>query len=162
MKRIAFLKTLVTIAFVLCMIAVFFGLPFILMVAVAPNRVPEPLVQKESPAFYYAVFYVGHLAFTYALFQLKKTLEFFYKKIYFDDRVIQSLALAGKGFIGSAVLLTVLEFVYHLIAEARFEVGIEFSYNSIFFALVLGLFFLVLSDVFTNAKNLKEENDLTV
>lgn len=162
MKRLAFLKTLVTIAFILCMIGVFFGLPFILIVAIAPNHVPKPFTERESAAFFYSVFYIGHVAFTYALFQFKKTLELFYKNIYFDDRVISSLNLTGKSFLGAAALLAGLEFLYHVIVDGTFEIGIDFSFDSVFFALVLGLFFLVLSDVFANAKQLKDENDLTV
>lgn len=162
MKYLAFLKTLVTIGFVLSMVMVFFGLPFILIIAIAPQHVPEPLTTRASPAFFYSVFYIGHVAFTYALFQFKTTLELFYKKIYFDNRTIRSLSLTGKSFIGAAVLLALLEFLYHIIVEARFEIGVDLSFESVFFALIVGLFFIVLSEVFANAKQLKEENDLTV
>lgn len=162
MKRLALLKTLVTIAFILCMIIVFFGLPFILIVATAPQHVPEPFTKRESAALFYSVFYIAHLAFTYALFQFKKTLELFYKKIYFDTRVIDGLNATGKSFIAAAVLLVVLDFIYSLIVEGKFEMGVEISLESPLFIFGLGLFFLVLAEVFTNARQLKEENDLTV
>jgi hypothetical protein len=42
------------------------------------------------------------------------------------------------------------------------SLDMELSVNSFWFTLALGLFFILLSKVFEQAKNIKEENELTV
>ncbi|MFP9097636.1 DUF2975 domain-containing protein [Flavobacterium sp. RHBU_24] len=169
MKRLAFLKTIVTISFILCMVAVIFGLPFILLVVFFPDTVPFKFngqldgAGRAQVIFLVSMFYLGHCVFTYGIYKLKATLELFYKKVFFDDRVIAALNLSGKAFIIAAVVWVVPPFFYKVIANGDFEMGIDFSgFGSTFFSLSIGLFFIVLSEVFANAKQLKEENDLTV
>jgi hypothetical protein len=169
MKRIAFLKTLVHITFILCMIAVFFGLPFILILAFFPTKVPFNFnghlidAGRFEIIFLYLMLYAGHCAFTYGVFLFRKTLELFSKRRFFDPAVITNLDQMGKAFIVCAMLWTVPPFFYHLLAHGEFDMEIGFSgFESPFFIFSLGLFFIVLSEVFFNAKQLKEENDLTV
>jgi len=169
MKRLAFLKTIVTISFILCMIGVFFGLPFILLVALFPDTVPFKFNGQLAGAagmqaiFLLSIIYAGHCAFSYGIYQLKATLELFYKKIFFDNRIITALNLSGRAFIIAALVWVVPTFFYNVIANGDFEMDLNFSgFGSTFFSLSIGLFFIVLSEVFANAKQLKEENDLTV
>jgi succinate-acetate transporter protein len=58
----------------------------------------------------------------------------------------------------------IVNFITPIIIEGEGTVGIkiDFSFGSFWFILAIGLFFIFLSKVFENAKNLKEENELTV
>jgi hypothetical protein len=169
MKRIALLRTLIHILFILCMIAVFFGLPFILILAFFPTKVPFNFnghlldAGHSEIVFLFIVLYAGHCVFTYGLYLLKQTLELFSKRKFFDPAVISNLDRLGKTFIASGLLWVVPPFFYRVLAHGEFDMGIEISgFGSPVFVFSLGLFFMVLSEVFSNAKQLKEENELTI
>lgn len=170
MKRISILKTLVTIAFILSGIVVAFGVPFTLMLAVAGNIVPEGIKGNISAnhlsgkgAILYLLLVLGCTALiALALRTFKETLTLFEKRVFFDSRVITQLAKTGKAFLAAAVVNMASEVVAMLFAPTGPHVQISFTYGPTLLLASLGLLFLVLSDVFTMAKNIKEENNLTV
>lgn len=153
--------------FVLCMIGIFFGVPCILMIIFLPGSVPfkingEPAgaAGAETIVLLFAVA-AGFGFFTYALYLFKKVLALFEKKKIFHDDVIKNLNQIGKAIIIGYFIVTVA-YIFHQLLTAK---PLELSTNGItetLLALGLGLFFMVLSEVFLIAKGLKEENDLTV
>ena len=169
MNRIVFLKSLVSLLFLLCMIAVIFGLPLILILAIFPTKVPFNFNGHLLDADHWSIvillliLYMGHCAFTYGIYLFKQTLVQFSKRKFFDDKVLRALDQAGKAFIVAGMLWVVPPFFYRLLAEQTFDIGIDVSgFGSSLFSFSIGLFFMVLSDVFFMAKQMKEENDLTV
>lgn len=153
--------------FVLTMIAAVFGLPLILMLAVIPDQVPFTLEGDlkgktgwESTIILLVV-YVGALFFVYALYLFRKTLDLFRKRIIFDDRVIKNFDQIGKAIlIGYFIILGMYVFLWltHTVHEVTFNIDM----NNTLLTIGLGLFFMVLSEVFQKAKSIKEENELTV
>ena len=51
---------------------------------------------------------------------------------------------------------------YSFFADKRFTQDMKVNYGLIFFGLIIGLFFIVLSEIFKKAQYLKEENELTI
>ncbi len=169
MKRLAFLRILINILFLICMLIVFFGLPLILILTFSPKSVPfnfngHALEASSFELFFLMlVLYLGHCAFTYAIYLFGKTLALFSKKIIFDDKVVVMLDQAGKSFVVAGMLWIIPPFFYRLLAKTAADGHLDFSgFDSTLFVVCLGLFFMVLSEVFLMAKNMKEENDLTV
>lgn len=166
MRRLSTLKTIVDILFVLAMIGVIFGLPLILMLIIVPDQVPITFSKGRSASgidfigFLFFV-YVGYLFFVYALYLFRKTLDLFRKRIFFDDRVIKNFDQTGKAIIiGFFIILITAALV--IFTGNRLELKLNFGLNNSLFVAGLGLFFMVLSDVFAMAKRHKEDNDLTV
>jgi len=167
MRNLSILKTLASILFVLCMIGIFFGIPCILMIIFLPASIPfkingEPAgaAGVETIILLFAVA-AGFSFFTYALYLFKKVLELFEKKKIFHDDVIKNLNQTGKAIIIGYFIIAVA-YTFHQLFVGK---SIEISTNDItetLLTLGLGLFFMVLSEVFLIAKGLKEENDLTV
>jgi len=169
MKRLPILQVLVKILFVLCIIVVFFGLPFIISLAFFPGRIPfkinnEPVTNITTEVLLLMLItYVGHCFFTYAIYLFKQTLFLFSKKVIFDHRIIKFLDQTGKALLIAAVLWIIPPFVLKTIYEGNMSLGLSFEgFDSGLYTISLGLFFMVLSEVFLIAKNIKEENDLTV
>jgi Protein of unknown function (DUF2975) len=170
MKRISVLKTIVTIAFIISVIIVAFGVPFTLMLAVGGDMVPQGVKGNISAnhlsgtgAILYlllALASTGIIAL--ALRTFKQSLTLFEKRIFFDNRVITQLLKTGKAFVAAALLTIASEVVAMLFAPSGPHIQVSFTYGPTLLLASLGLLFMVLSDVFTMAKNLKEENDLTV
>ena len=166
MKRLSTLKTITDILFVLAVIPAIFGLPFILMAAIMPERIPFKLNGDEFATINGAeliisllVIYLSYALAVYALYLFKKVLESFKKKRFFDDVVILSFNQMGKTLLLSCII-GVLPFIYYSLTQKPIKINIGFSDS--LFTLGLGFFFIVLSDVFLMAKKQKEENDLTI
>jgi hypothetical protein len=66
----------------------------------------------------------------------------------------------GNLLVATGIAATVLFFVIKLIFESRFE--IHLGLTPYVFIVCLGLFFMVLSEIFKIAKTAKQENDLTI
>jgi hypothetical protein len=168
MKRLVLLKTLVSIFFMVCMVCLTLGLPFIITLAVFPEKVPFKLgglavadVHAEEILLLLAE-YTSCAFYVYALYLFKQTLVLFEKKKIFSFEVVKLLDQTGRAIIVGCIIGYVSGFMYGTLVQGTFEVGITVGFGSTLFILGLGLFFIVLGDVFGTAKQLKEENDLTI
>ena len=93
----------------------------------------------------------------YILFNFKILLENFLEKLIFEIETCILLNRIGKLIIYSSFIDILSELILKL---SKSEIG--FSFSSFLYRLSMGLFFLVLAEVFKMGKQLKEENDLTV
>ena len=168
MKRLGLLKTLTTLLLIASGIALFFGLPFILMVAVMPGSIPFKINGLSADAanietiLLMLALVIGLGFFTYALYLFKKVLELFEKKKIFHDDVIKNLDQIGKAIIIGYFIMAVPYALYIMIVQDVVDFSVHIGFNESILTVGLGLFFMVLSEVFLMAKNIKEENDLTV
>ncbi|WP_294733900.1 DUF2975 domain-containing protein [uncultured Flavobacterium sp.] len=170
MRKLLLLKSVVDILFVLAMIGVIFMLPLILMVAAIPEQVPFKFTSEiEMVAgrtqweliISLVMVYVGYVFLVYGLFLFKKTLVLFQKRIIFDNRVIKNFDQMGKAIL-IGYFITLVPMIFFSLTENPVEVKLSFGLNESFLIVGLGLFFIVLSEVFQMGKNLKEESELTV
>ncbi len=104
-----------------------------------------------------------NIGFIFTLYVFKKIVSSLFKSPLFTEFQISSLKLLGQ----LIVLLVIIKFVFNIFSDMIFGkselVGIRvFSFDSKIMAICMGLFLIYLSYVFRRAKELKEENDLTV
>lgn len=97
--------------------------------------------------------------FLYSLYFFRKLLSDFKKRMIFETEICALLDKIGYLVIISSIIQLFSDFVTKL---SHNEVGIEFGYDPFLYLLALGLFFKVLSEVFTVGKKMKEENELTI
>jgi hypothetical protein len=95
--------------------------------------------------------------FTYALYLFKKVLDLFSKKILFDTRVITNLDQCGKAILIGYIIGLAAEISYRLITSNVINISLDLGLTASIAIISLGLFFIVLAEVFLMAKNLKEE-----
>ena len=99
----------------------------------------------------------GVLLFSFYLF--KKLIKNFTKRLIFTDENIGILNKIGRFLFFCAFFYSVPILIYRLYyKQINFNIGI----SSFVLLLVLGLFFMVLSELFKISKFQKQENDLTV
>ncbi|WP_299382620.1 DUF2975 domain-containing protein [uncultured Lacinutrix sp.] len=96
----------------------------------------------------------------YCFYLFRKTLRYFQQRKPFHDYVIATYHKMGNLLVATGIVATVLFFVIKLIFESRFE--IHLGLTPYVFIVCLGLFFMVLSEIFKIAKTAKQENDLTI
>jgi len=96
----------------------------------------------------------------YCLFLFRKLLRYFINRKVFDEYVIKTFHKIGILLVISGVITLVISFVSRLHFQQEFK--IEIGMNEHLVVLCLGLFFMVLSEIFRIAKTAKQENDLTI
>ena len=166
MRKLNFLKGIIDFVWIMAMITipvilfltgfiVFSNEPFDVPIKI--NGAELEVVDLKSKIVL-ACFMASSLLIIYALYLFKKLLCLFQLKIIFDLQVVQLLNKIGFIFISSALISGVSGFVFNFL-KRHVSLSLELNSNVLLFS--LGLFFLILSEVFTIAKSLKEENDLT-
>ncbi|MCA0131440.1 DUF2975 domain-containing protein [Winogradskyella alexanderae] len=96
----------------------------------------------------------------YCIYLFRKTLRYFQKVKPFHDEVILNFHKIGYLLSAIGLVGAILIFVARLILKNEFKINLGLS--PYILLICLGLFFMVLSEVFKVAKHAKEENDLTV
>lgn len=169
MKKLNILKTLLDLFYFFSLIAIvgviIFGSMIYFGDEVFPIKVKgqEITVTDWAGKALIAFVMLSFFCFIYAIYLLREVIMYFVKREIFHDTVILYLNRIGICLIAAALLQNVPLFFYNMIQ--RNHLGIEFGiggFDSLLLSIGLGLFFMVLSEVFKIAKNLKEENELTV
>ncbi|WP_394758326.1 DUF2975 domain-containing protein [Flavobacterium sp.] len=167
MKKLNLLKTIVDYFWVISLIATPLFLFFVfyllftgetLDIPIKINGLEVKTVDLASKIILiFGVF--SYLLFLYGIYYFKKLLYLFQLRKIFVDEVVDYFNKIGYVFLLSAILAGIPLFIYKILKN---EVNLELGGSPFLYLISLGLFFLVLSEVFKIAKNMKEENDLTV
>ncbi|WP_339839820.1 DUF2975 domain-containing protein [uncultured Flavobacterium sp.] len=99
------------------------------------------------------------LLILYSIFLFRKILRSFQRKKIFTLEVIKNFNIIGILLLFSSLLSGIPAFILKLLKK---EAGFEMGLNPFVMLFCLGLFFMVLSEVFMIAKTQKEENELTI
>jgi len=103
---------------------------------------------------------VAYLISIYCLYLFRKILSHLKNLELFHDYVITKMNTIGNLLTLIAILNAIPLFIYKQDYENK--INLDFGMNPIIVAICLGLFFMILSEIFKIAKNAKEENELTV
>ncbi|NRT11774.1 DUF2975 domain-containing protein [Flavobacterium sp. 14A] len=107
---------------------------------------------------------VSSFIFIYSIYLLRKVVFLFMENKIFDHQVILLLNKIGKSLILSTILKgTPILFIKIIYLIKIGNTPVNLNYIGLNFpVIIIALFFMVLSEVFKIAKNLKDENELTV
>ena len=103
------------------------------------------------------------LLFLFSVYLLRKVVEHFQKRDIFNPEVIKYFNLIGKLIICSSLISNLSQFIFDMVKHDHIELSLSFgSYDSFLISISLGLFFMVISEIFKIAASMKEENELTI
>lgn len=168
MRKLNILKSLIDIFFVFSIIggvALLITVPMLMFSGEAfPVNIKgrEVLVDNAMAKLLILAVMVSSFIFLYAIYLLRQTIGCFIKHEIFSAKVILNLKKIGICLIASSLLASVTLFFYNMLHHQHIGFSIDSGSDSLFLSLVLGLFFMVLSEVFKIANRIKEENDLTL
>lgn len=170
MKKLQFLKTLVDLFWFFSIIAIITMTLFIPYMFFSKEVIDIPidingvkvLINDLSTKFLLSVAIISYFLFAYGIFLFRKVLMLFQKRIIFSDEVIILLDKVGKSFLLSSILTTCAFLVYNFNHTSNVSIEFGGGFSSFLFTASLGLFFMVLSEVFKISKTMKDESDLTV
>lgn len=172
MKKLNFLKSSITLFFVLQVLGVLMSLFLAVIFLIEDEDLDFPIkingvVTKviDLNAKMVLIFVCfGYAAFIYGIYLFKQILDLFAQRIIFDNRIITNLNKIGKSFLTATLLIDIPSFILQIISKKR-DHSFDFAaggFNSFLFTLGLSLFFMILSEVFKIAKNIKEDSELTI
>lgn len=104
--------------------------------------------------------FLSYLVLIYCIYLFRKILGRFQQLNIFDEFVLMSFKKMGNLLVVSAFLTGIPSFLYRILHKG--EISISIGFSPFFMLLCLGLFSIVLSEVFNISKNFKEENELTI
>ncbi|MGX7668810.1 DUF2975 domain-containing protein [Flavobacterium pedocola] len=167
MRKLNLLKTIVDYIWIMSILFYPVAIVVAIMMVIDKESIDIPVKIAGSEFLINSVggkiaFLLGIVNFgllLYALFHFKKLLANFKKLQIFETESYLLLKKTGQLVICSSLL--------HLAAEtigrvSENTVAIEFGFGPFLYLLSIGLFFVVLSEVFKIGKRIKEENELTV
>ncbi|MFK5878227.1 MAG: DUF2975 domain-containing protein [Flavobacteriaceae bacterium] len=103
---------------------------------------------------------ISYLMIIYSLYLFRKILDSFIRLKIFNFYVIKTFQKIGVLLVLSGVTTFIISFTsdFYFQQKLKLEIGI----NEHIVILCLGLFFMILSEIFKIAKSAKEENELTI
>jgi len=182
MKTVKVLKVLINILYILLLFIFALAILFVIAISFFNESLPLYLQGYKmlfSSFFDWKLFLVpfstiiNFILFTIAVYYLRKCIEPFINSDFYSTVVIKNLKKAGRlfVFIGlSTILFRLVAILYfQSIVPVQGYSGLLNAGSLIssidittIFLIIIGLFFLLFSNTFENAKRLKEENDLTI
>jgi hypothetical protein len=152
---------------IIAIIGLFISIPYFFFskaIINIPIEIDGKPILAEDPVtkLVLTLFIIAYCFFVFGLFQLRKVLDLFSKKIIFEHPNILLLNKVGQNFLYASLISGIALFLFHLFIKGQAVLEFGGGFNSLLFTASLGLFFMVLSEVFEIAKNMKEENDLTI
>lgn len=169
MKKLYWLNAMVNFFWIISMIMI--PIAFILMIGIfffdtdaeglniRMNGNDVKLVDFSSKV-YFSINALSYLVFIYIVYLFKQLISIFLKVQIFSEKVISIFHQIGFILLGNGLLLMISTFVYTLYAEKSMELEFGISQNAIM--IFMGVFFMVLSEIFKISKNIQLENDLTI
>lgn len=106
---------------------------------------------------------IGCVFFMLALYQLKCLTQLFVDKHFFTFESVRTIKKIGSFLMVATFLMYLPVGFYALFLKHNVTIKLgTISPESFFFLLIISLFFIILSSIFEQAKQIQDENELTV
>lgn len=170
MRKLKILKALVDLLWIFSMISVVAIVVFTVIIFLDVdlgdldfniNGVEIEIVDYVTK-FLLLILMVSYLIVIYCLYLFREVLNYFYLLKIFDEVVLKNFHKIGYLLITAAFLTGITTTIHKIYYLKKVSVAIDFSFSPFVLLVCLGLFFMVLSEIFKISKKLKEENELTI
>ena len=167
MKKINILKAIVDLLWIFSMpvVLIIIGVSFTtFFVDLSDLNIELDTININQNDLFSKILFVisslNYLLLIVALYFFRKVLTNFVRIRVFEEVVISSFKKIGNLLTFSGFISLIISIIGTIYFEQK--VSLEFGLNQHLVIICLGLFFLVLSEIFKIAKNAKQENDLTI
>ena len=167
MKKINILKAIVDLLWIFSMpvVLIIIGVSFTtFFVDLSDLNIELNTINMNQNDLFSKILFVisslNYLLLIVALYFFRKVLTNFVRVRVFEEVVISSFKKIGNLLTFSGFISLIISIIGKIYFEQK--VSLEFGLNQHLVIICLGLFFLVLSEIFKIAENAKQENDLTI
>lgn len=165
MTKTILFKTLVDILYFLHFVGLL-GILIIIPFGVA--NINQVNLKVEDWTWFYwliaIISLIAYIIFLRGLYYLRKMARFLLSKRYFSEKIITNLNKSGKHFLLTGIISLILYLILWVHKIYGGKVALIYDTNLLvpLFLLIIGMFFIIQSDTLNMAKNINEENELTV
>lgn len=167
MRKIKILKTLVDLIWIFSMPIVLIIICFsfaVFFIDLSDLDIKLNTIHFNQNNVYSKILFVisalNYLLIIAALYFFRGILTKFTRIKIFENSVITSFKKIGNLLLISGGLSIIVSIISQVYLEQK--IALELGLNQHLIIICMGLFFLVLSEIFKIAKNTKQENDLTI
>ena len=167
MRKIKILKTLVDLIWIFSMPIVLIIICFsfaVFFIDLSDLDIKLNTIHFNQNNVYSKILFVisalNYLLIIAALYFFRGILTKFTRIKIFENSVITSFKKIGNLLLISGGLSIIVSIISQIYLEQK--IALELGLNQHLIIICMGLFFLVLSEIFKIAKNTKQENDLTI
>ena len=168
MRKIKALKTIVDFIWIITVpigtVIVFLFIPAIFLYDLTDSSIKIHGMNLQSQGLYskilIAIALSNYLLLFYSLSLFRKSLRCFLNEKIFDIYIINSFKKIGNAIVLSGIISLIISTVGKIYFKEKMT--LELGLNTHLILICLGLFFMILSEVFKIAKTAKQENDLTI
>jgi hypothetical protein len=169
MKNLRILKSLIDILYLVALLITIFLFIGVINLALYGGMLPGMSINGAkitNPSWLanvvLLIVLISGILFCYAVYLLRQTIGHFMKREFFIQKVVVNFRKVGIFTVLSSVISPAAVLLYNIVENGDLELTFGFGFDSLLVTLIVGLFFMVLAEVFKIAQNLKEENELTV
>ncbi len=165
MKNTILFKSLVDILYILHFIGLIGIVVIIPFGIVNINQVNINI--EDWSMLYWAITiltFITYIIFLRGLYFLRKMARFLLSNKYFSEKIIGNLKKSGNHFLLTGIISFALYTILWLnkLYGGKFELIYDTNLLVPLFLTIIGMFFIIQSNTLNLAKNIKEENELTV
>nr|WP_321221115.1 DUF2975 domain-containing protein [uncultured Psychroserpens sp.] len=171
MKKLSTLKLIIDILYISAIIGLIVFLGFYLVVLFGWDLSDLPFKLKDynnlslSQNLYiiYPFLFLALLVYILVLKNFKKIIELFYQGKFFEFKTVKLLREIGLHFLISVFLMVMPSIITPFLSNTTVvKFSLPIGFDSSFFLIAIGLFFMALSEIFNKAFKINQENELTI
>ncbi len=171
MKKLSLLKAIIDYIWIITCIPLSIILPFFCIYMFIDSSVlsfvfSNNIIGTKTSILSLQYFSIGVILtiFTalYCFYLFRKTLVYFKNAMPFHTSVIYNFNIIGQLLIAVSLVSIMLLILFVVVLHQEFNFVTNLGIIPYLVLLSLGLFFMILSQVFKMAKHTKQENDLTI
>ena len=167
MRKLSILKAIIDLLYYISipiLIIVFLLIPYILLgdeTSSLPIKINGQTLTSDDveSKLFFLIGITSYLLIIYCIYLFRKILALFVKTDVFNKEVITNFNKIGMLIIIYALINLLCSFLYDI---SNKDISLELGSSPYLIMLCLGLFFMVLSEIFKITKSQKEEIELTV
>ena len=169
MNSAKLLYTLLNVLFILILCSIGISILFAILIAVGiePTSITtgsEIRHHLDDPILYVfgGLLLLVYGIFCFGIWNLRKAASIFLNENFYTAAVIKTLALAGKSFVLTGIFAWLVDGLSGIYFKGEISLSLSDKTFTYLFITSVGLFMMLMSTVIKDAKNLKNENDLTI
>ncbi|WP_299884558.1 DUF2975 domain-containing protein [uncultured Lacinutrix sp.] len=169
MKTIKLLKKLIDVFFVLLLLSLFIYIVVGILYFGFSDLLPEGaievqdfIVKDKAMSIFFTILAIAFGFFVKGVFHLRKTIPLLLTGDYFSETITKHFRACGIIFIYVGLTALLVHLISQWYLNSIIWIRIDTQIYMFLFLIIIGLFFKLFSIVFSKARDLKQENELTI
>jgi len=125
---------------------------------------PDLMTYRSDVEIYgfFALMLMVYTVFTYGIWKLKEATKFLMGLDFYNIELIKRITISGKCMLLTGVFAWLIDGLSNIYFKQLISIGLTEKTFIYLFIMAMGLFMMLMGSVINDAKQLKQENELTI